>query len=69
MVYWNARSLNNKTKCVYDYLASKECDLFALTETWLSKVILADQNPNQVTLAAALPEGYELEHAPRRDGS
>ena len=68
MVYWNARSLNNKTKCVYDYLSSNECDLFSLTETWLSKGVSPDLNPNRVTLAGALPEGYMLEHAPRKDG-
>ena len=63
MVYWNARSMNNKTNCLYDFLATEKCDVFCLTETWLSC-----DNRNQATLAATLPEGYKLEHAPRKDG-
>ena len=67
ITYWNARSINNKTICIHDYLASNHCDILCFTETWLSSNTEVG-NPNQVVLAAALPAGFQFKHIPRNDG-
>ena len=67
ITYWNARSIKNKTICIYDYLAAKSCDVFLLTETWLSSTTdIGD--PNQAVLATALPAGFQIQHTPRNNG-
>ena len=69
MVCWNARSLNNKTHCVNDFLSSYPCDILCLTETWLyDQDKDSKQDKNQATLAAAVPDGYLVEHKARDNG-
>ena len=65
---WNARSVKNKTVCLYDFLSSRSCDLIFLTETWLHNTIDSQEDDNQVTLASIIPDSYKIKHIPRHDG-
>ena len=59
--FWclNARSVNNKTLAISDFILSKNIDICAITETWL-----ADQTSSAV-LNELIPKGYKLFHRPR----
>ena len=67
LAYWNARSINNKKICLYDYLANQNIDFLCLSETWLSDKS-DPENMNNVTTNAILPEGFSINHVPRTDG-
>ena len=64
ITYWNARSINNKITCLHNYLSSDNCDVLALTETWLSNT----DEKNQVTLSQIIPSGYNIKHISRSEG-
>ena len=67
MCFWNARSINNKTVSMYDFLSSNKCDVMALAETWLHKMT-EDGDRNQVVINNILPDNYSIKHVPRPDG-
>ena len=62
--FWNARSLNNKTIALHDYLASGSCDILAVAESWLSED--GSKSRNNMTFATLLPQGFKIIHSPRQ---
>ena len=54
----NVRSINNKSACVTDFIASHNIDIFALQETW-------HENSESLTLRRAVPAGYSIVEAAR----
>ncbi|XP_064409126.1 bile acid-CoA:amino acid N-acyltransferase-like [Latimeria chalumnae] len=56
-VFFNARSISNKTSLIYDLL-DDGMDLACIIETWL------DENAALI-LAAAIPRGFSVIHCPR----
>jgi hypothetical protein len=57
---WNCQSIRNKTACFTDYICSKNVDLFALTETWLTGADAAIK-------AECTPDGYKMLGESRSD--
>ena len=57
---WNCQSIRNKTACFTDYICSKNVDLFALTETWLTGTDAAIK-------AECTPDGYKMLGESRSD--
>ena len=66
VIFWNARSLNNKTQAIYDFLSSGKCDFLAVAETWFTDDDC--ESRNLVTLSEMLPDNFQLIHIPRPDG-
>ena len=60
----NARSINNKTLQIKDYVVDKKIDIFALTETWLKPDDCSDYIIRDIS-----PTGYAFVHTPRPDGN
>src|SRR5579863_5897771 len=54
----NARSINNKTDAVVDFILEHELDILGITETWLQ----ADDN---FTANSVVPSGYSIISNPR----
>ena len=59
----NARSVNNKTTLLNEYVKDNDLDIFGITETWLKA-------KNQHSIAQLTPPGYTLHHVdqPRGNG-
>lgn len=55
---WNARSLNEKSIFVHDYLLDKDIDILVITETWLGV-----EDP--VIIGECTPSGYVFFNCPR----
>ena len=55
----NARSINNKSLLIKDYVVERDIDIFAITETWLK-----DTNSDFV-VRDICPSGYLFSHVPR----
>ena len=58
----NARSVNNKTLVIKDFVAEHGIDLLAVTETWLQKEI-----DNGFIIRDLCPTGYSFHHVSRSD--
>ena len=58
----NARSVNNKTHSLHDFIIQNDFDLIAITETWLV------QDTGSVTINELVPPTYRILHLPRQDG-
>ena len=56
----NARSVNNKTLIIKDFVAEHCIDLLAVTETWLQS-----ENDNEFIIRDLCPTGYSFHHVPR----
>ena len=59
----NARSLNNKSLIIKDYVVENNIDIMAFTETWLKP----DTNDNTTTIRNLCPQGYAFYHLPRQN--
>lgn len=62
MCYINARSVNNKTLFLQDYIYSNQYDIFAISETWLNC-----EYTNDLHINALLPPGYKIFHIDREN--
>ena len=47
-----------------DYVVEKNCDIIAVTETWLP----TDDAKSEVAVKALCPKGYVMPHKPRTTG-
>ena len=56
---FNARSINNKTLSIKDYIVERDIDITAITETWLN-----DTN-SDLAVRNICPSGYSFSHVPR----
>ena len=56
----NARSVNNKSLLIKDYVVDNQIDILAITETWLK----ADE-VSGYTIRDICPNGYKFIHCPR----
>ena len=56
----NARSVNNKTLIIKDFVAEHCIDLLAVTETWLQS-----ETDNEFIIRDLCPTGYLFHHVPR----
>ena len=56
----NARSVNNKTLIIKDFVAEHCIDLLAVTETWLQS-----ETDNEFIIRDLCPTGYSFHHVPR----
>ena len=59
----NARSVNNKTLVINDFILENKLDLVALTETWLTDGAL-----NTLVIGELVPPGYSVINVPRKSG-
>ena len=59
----NARSINNKTLTIKDYLVDSKADAMALTETWLKS-----NDESTFAIRDICPSGYCVLHKPRQTG-
>ena len=59
----NARSVNNKTLVINDFILENKLDLVALTETWLTDGAL-----NTPVIGELVPPGYSVINVPRKSG-
>ena len=59
---FNARSINNKSLQIKDYVVENDIDLLAISETWLK----SDENSDFV-IRDICPSGYFFSHVPRPD--
>src|SRR5271156_249265 len=57
----NARSVNNKTESVVDFVLEHKLDILCITETWL-------QSEDRFTTNHITPSGYSIISSPRRGG-
>jgi exonuclease III len=62
MCHLNARSVNNKTHSLRDFITTNDLDLIAITETWLGR------DTDDTVIAELLPPTYDLLHIPRPNG-
>ena len=60
----NARSINNKSLQIKDYIVERNIDVFALTETWLKNSADSD-----FAIRDVCPSGYLILHVPRKNRS
>ena len=56
----NVRSIKPKSAALLNYITSREADLFAITETWLTPLDVAAK-------LQIVPPGYRFVHRPRTD--
>ena len=56
----NARSINNKTTIIKDFVVENNIDLLGLTETWLQS-----DADNELIIRDLCPSGYSFHHVPR----
>ena len=56
----NARSINNKSLLIKDYVVEKQIDMLAITETWLKAGEVSDYIIRDIC-----PKGYKFIHCPR----
>ena len=61
LVLCNARSINNKTKTLQDFLAEQAVDLACVTETWV-------RDGETVALSQLAPPGFAVLHQSRTRG-
>jgi len=61
LIYMNARSVNNKSHDIGDYIVDSEADICAISETWLCG---GDQD--RIACGDLTPTGYSLLHVPRK---
>jgi hypothetical protein len=54
----NARSINNKTDSVIDFILEHKLDILSITETWL-------QSDDSFTTNHVTPSGYSIISSPR----
>jgi len=59
--YMNARSINNKTTEINEYICDNNIHVLALTETWLTGTTKDDATKNEIK-----PAGYEIAHLARK---
>ena len=57
----NARSINNKSFIIKDFVVDQNVDILALTETWIRS-----DNPDQCTINNLCPNGYSFQHISRK---
>ncbi len=60
MCYINARSVQNKTLVLNDFIQTNNLDIFAISETWLNPGA-----PTATYINALLPPGYSIYHVDR----
>ena len=58
----NARSIRNKDTIINEHIVEHKWDVFAITETWISK------NGDDATIAEVTPPGYTFQHVARASG-
>ena len=56
----NARSINNKSQKIKDFVVDNDLDILAITETWLSS-----ENDTSYVTGELCPNGYKFLHIPR----
>ena len=56
--FWNARSIGNKTTCLFDFLSTENCDLMAIAETWLNSP-QEEGDSNQIVINKILPANFK----------
>ena len=56
----NARSINNKTTIIKDFVVENNIDLLGVTETWLQS-----DADNELIIRDLCPSGYPFHHVPR----
>lgn len=64
MVLINCRSVNKNGHKLKDYVVEKDCDLAAITETWLPM----DMDKADTIVKGACPKTYKMPHIPRQTG-
>ena len=64
MALINARSVNKNGHKVKDFIVDKECDITAITETWLTD----EQTKTTQVIQDLCPKGYVMQHKPRTTG-
>jgi exonuclease III len=57
---FNARSINNKSLQLKDYVVDRDIDILGITETWLK-----EQDGNDFVIRNITPTGYHFIHVPR----
>ena len=60
----NARSINNKTLHIKDYVVDNKIDILAITETWLKS-----DDDCYFTIRDICPQDYVFNHIPRTTGT
>ena len=60
MCYINARSVRNKIIFLNDFISTHNCDLFAISETWLGC-----EATNDIHINSILPDDYMMHHVDR----
>lgn len=61
---WNARSINNKTASLCDFIISRQLDIMALTETWLYG---DDRDSHTLADISRTLGHYNILHIPRKN--